>query len=363
MDAQSSPSPGDCPGGHGSGPSRVREPAARSSRPAHPAEGGHLRAPARRAHPRARVAAPGAGSPRARHLPSSSSGGRSRRPGRPPSSPTGSCSSTSLTSLSRCVSRQPQARPYGSCPASSGSGSSIRHTSFTPRLKRGGERLYTVRLERGTDARQQPARLAAGAGVLQRGAARRLGRATGSMPWPHRSWTWLGSRTSCCGRSTTSMPAQIMGAPTACGSADTTAPPRRWRWPTRASAGGTAATAHADIPAGRISQHLQLAGHGRGLLQSITNDGARDVDSGHGTHVSASVLGDGDAAGKGKGTAPGATSSSRRSRTTRPSPCSASSCTAITDGYYLVGNPDRRPHPPPAGLHRRRSGALQLLGQ
>ena len=49
--------------------------------------------------------------------------------------------------------------------------------------------------------------------------------------------------------------------------------------------GGTAATAHADIPASRVVAILQLAWSNRFLLPEHHDDGAIDVDSGHGTHV------------------------------------------------------------------------------
>ena len=70
--------------------------------------------------------------------------------------------------------------------------------------------------------------------------------------------------------------------------------------------GGTAATAHGDIPAARVVAIYNWPGVTDSCFQSITNDGAIDVDSGHGTHVATSVLGDGDATGRGKGTAPAA---------------------------------------------------------
>jgi hypothetical protein len=69
---------------------------------------------------------------------------------------------------------------------------------------------------------------------------------------------------------------------------------------------GTAAGAHPDIPASRIVAIYNWPGAAGGCFQSVTNDGAVDVDSGHGTHVSASVLGDGGASGEGKGVAPAA---------------------------------------------------------
>lgn len=43
-----------------------------------------------------------------------------------------------------------------------------------------------------------------------------------------------------------------------------------------------------------------------GCFESILDDGAQDVDSGHGTHTVLSVLGDGGGAGEGKGAAPAA---------------------------------------------------------
>ncbi len=69
--------------------------------------------------------------------------------------------------------------------------------------------------------------------------------------------------------------------------------------------GGTAATAHADIPAGRIVAIHDFQASSTDCL-SVVHDGARDVDSGHGSHTALSVLSDGAADGKGKGTAPAA---------------------------------------------------------
>ena len=69
---------------------------------------------------------------------------------------------------------------------------------------------------------------------------------------------------------------------------------------------GTAAGAHPDIPAGRIVSIHNWPGSTGGCFQTISDDGPIDVDSGHGTHTAVSVLGDGGAAGEGKGTAPAA---------------------------------------------------------
>ena len=70
--------------------------------------------------------------------------------------------------------------------------------------------------------------------------------------------------------------------------------------------GGTAATAHTDIPSGRVVNIFNWPGAAGGCFQSIANDGARDVDSGHGTHTAGSVLSDGGAGGIGEGIAPAA---------------------------------------------------------
>lgn len=70
--------------------------------------------------------------------------------------------------------------------------------------------------------------------------------------------------------------------------------------------GGTASTAHTDIPASRVVAIYNWPGSTNTCFQSITNDGAIDVDSGHGTHTAGSVLSDGGAGGVGEGVAPAA---------------------------------------------------------
>ena len=69
----------------------------------------------------------------------------------------------------------------------------------------------------------------------------------------------------------------------------------------------------------------------------VTPDGAQDVDSGHGTHVSVSVLGDGTATGLGTGTAPGA---SLVFQATEDYARFRGACAVNPDGYYLLGLPD-----------------------
>jgi hypothetical protein len=70
--------------------------------------------------------------------------------------------------------------------------------------------------------------------------------------------------------------------------------------------GGTASTAHTDIPSSRVVAIYNWPGASGGCFQSITNDGAIDVDSGHGTHTAGSVLSDGGVGGIGEGVAPAA---------------------------------------------------------
>lgn len=69
---------------------------------------------------------------------------------------------------------------------------------------------------------------------------------------------------------------------------------------------GVAATAHPDIPAARITAIHDWPGIDEPGCWVVDPDGAQDVDSGHGTHVAGSVLSDGDASGRGTGTAPAA---------------------------------------------------------
>jgi serine protease AprX len=100
--------------------------------------------------------------------------------------------------------------------------------------------------------------------------------------------------------------------------------------------GGTASTAHPDIPAGRITAIHNWPGSSD-TCWNISDDGAVDVDSGHGTHTSASVLSDGDAAGQGAGTAPAAhlVFQAVENYADMIGLCSL----YYPDGYYLTGIP------------------------
>ena len=101
--------------------------------------------------------------------------------------------------------------------------------------------------------------------------------------------------------------------------------------------GGTAATAHRDIPAPRVQGIYNWPGVTDSCFQTITNDGAVDVDSGHGAHVSGSILSGGDPGGFGKGGAPAA---KLVFQATENWVKISSLCKALygyTDGYYLTG--------------------------
>jgi serine protease AprX len=70
--------------------------------------------------------------------------------------------------------------------------------------------------------------------------------------------------------------------------------------------GGTPSTAHPDIPSSRIVAIYNWPGSSGGCFQSVTDDGSIDVDSGHGTHTTSSVLSSGGTGDIGQGVAPGA---------------------------------------------------------
>jgi hypothetical protein len=100
---------------------------------------------------------------------------------------------------------------------------------------------------------------------------------------------------------------------------------------------GVAASAHVDVPASRIVSLQNFAGASSSGCYTVINDGVQDVDSGHGTHVALSVLGDGGASGEGKGTAPAA----RLVFQAVENYVDFSGICALSnpDGYYLIGIP------------------------
>jgi serine protease AprX len=100
--------------------------------------------------------------------------------------------------------------------------------------------------------------------------------------------------------------------------------------------GGTASTAHADIPSGRITAIYNWPASSATGCYYAYPDGSQDVDSGHGTHTSLSVLSDGGTGGEGRGTAPGA---SLVFQSVEDYADMYGSCSVYADGYYLLGLP------------------------
>jgi hypothetical protein len=100
--------------------------------------------------------------------------------------------------------------------------------------------------------------------------------------------------------------------------------------------GGTASTAHPDIPASRIVAIQNFAGASSALCYQVSDDGAVDVDSGHGTHVAGSVLSDGGSNGEGKGVAPAARLVFQAIENYADF---RQLCASEADGYYLIGIP------------------------
>jgi subtilisin family serine protease len=103
--------------------------------------------------------------------------------------------------------------------------------------------------------------------------------------------------------------------------------------------GGTATSAHPDIPSSRIVSIRNWPGSAGGCFQSIQDDGAIDVDSGHGTHVAGSVLSDGGPAGEGRGGAPAARLVFQATENYAIVAGICRSLYGYTDGYYLTGIP------------------------
>jgi hypothetical protein len=102
--------------------------------------------------------------------------------------------------------------------------------------------------------------------------------------------------------------------------------------------GGTTTNAHRDIN-GRVTAIYNWPGAAGGCFQTVVNDGSIDVDSGHGTHTSGSVLSGGEPGGLGRGTAPAAhlVFQSTEDYATITSLCKV--LYGYTNGYYLLGLP------------------------
>jgi subtilase family serine protease len=103
---------------------------------------------------------------------------------------------------------------------------------------------------------------------------------------------------------------------------------------------GTASGAHNDIAPARVSSIFNWPGVADFCFETIANDGAQDVDSGHGTHVATAALGSGDATGAGRGTAPAGQLVFQAIENFAVPSLLCSLVYGLPDGYYLVGIPD-----------------------
>ena len=101
---------------------------------------------------------------------------------------------------------------------------------------------------------------------------------------------------------------------------------------------GTKGGAHADIPAGRIKNIYSRSAPDSIFCYDVVQDGPVDVDSGHGTHVAVSLLGDGGPSGEGKGTAPAAklVFQAVEEYLDLYGTCEG----VLPDGYYFLGIPE-----------------------
>ncbi|MBK9923931.1 MAG: S8 family serine peptidase [Anaerolineales bacterium] len=103
--------------------------------------------------------------------------------------------------------------------------------------------------------------------------------------------------------------------------------------------GGTVSTVHRDIPSSRVTAVYNWPGAAGSCFKTVVNDGAIDVDSGHGTHTSGSVLSGGEPSGLGRGTAPSAHLIFQATENYATITNLCKTLYGYTDGYYLLGLP------------------------
>jgi len=212
---------------------------------------------------------------------------------------------------------------------------------LSPRLTRGGERPYTVLLEPGADgASAADALQATGARVLSRGQRTIVVQASGDRldalaALSDVAWIedFVLRRKHNDKGGGVIMGAALANASGYDGSTQTVAVADT------GIGGGTAETAHASIAASRIAAIHNWPGVPDICFESITDDGAADVDTGHGTHTTVSALGAGDANGRGRGTAPEATLVFQAIENYATISFLCQILYGLPDGYYLTGLP------------------------
>jgi subtilisin family serine protease len=213
---------------------------------------------------------------------------------------------------------------------------------LSPDLKRNGQFLYRVRLERGVDFGAVTQAVAGtGAEVLASRGARLLVAADSGLLTPIANVldvAWVENYQPRMPENEYAA-GDIMGSNTANANGYSGA----GQIVAVADTGigdGSAPGAHPDIPGSRIVAIRNWPGTASGCFTSIDDDGARDVDSGHGTHVSASALGDGASGGEGKGTAPEAELVFQATENWATIHWICTALYGLEDGYYLTGLPD-----------------------
>ena len=216
-----------------------------------------------------------------------------------------------------------------------------REQVLAPNLRRNGQRLYTVRLEPGARVDDVVAALrAAGVQVLSRGRQLMIAADSGQ----------LDQAGAIDGIATISNFAlrikhneygggAIMGANLANASGYDGSTQTIGISDTGLGL-GTAASAHPDLPASRVTSIFNWPGTSDFCFDAINNDGAQDVDTGHGTHVAIAALGGGNSNGVGRGTAPAAHLVFQAIENYAIPSLLCSILYGYPEGYYLIGIPD-----------------------
>jgi subtilisin family serine protease len=206
---------------------------------------------------------------------------------------------------------------------------------LSPDVRRNGRQIYEVRIERGANPVAAAVRVAAaGAQVLRReGLVLTVAADGAALDAVAHVLDVASVRNQLLPRKHNDEAGRIIGAPTAhdagyLGVTQTVAVADT------GLGGGTAATAHADISSSRITAIYNWPGVTDNCW-SVTNDGAVDLDSGHGTHTAASVLSASSGAGKGVAPAARLVFQAVENWAQMKGLCAL----AYPSGYYLTGLP------------------------